>query len=176
MHTGADKKLIPHHQKSLRVLNFVNQHNSPLGRSAREQNDSPTITMPQPPYPLHESVRDVLDPEYVEFYNKHIIDKQQVHYQPESASRKSGSLIPGAGPIQKVGSTRDFNIKRVESHGSDVAVRVFTPEGKSPTDGWPATMYFHGGGWVLGNIETENVVASHICSRAKCVVISVDYR
>lgn len=37
-------------------------------------------------------------------------------------------------------------------------------------------MYFHGGGWVIGNIDTENAVCTSICARGKCVVISVDYR
>lgn len=45
---------------------------------------------PVPPYPLHESVVDKLDPEYVAFYNKHIINQQQVPYQPVAASRTSG--------------------------------------------------------------------------------------
>ncbi|KAI1042028.1 hypothetical protein LB505_012175 [Fusarium chuoi] len=65
----------------------------------------------QPPYPLHESVLDRIDPEYAAFYNKHIIDKQQVHLQPVEASRSSGILIPGSGPLQPVASTIDYAIK-----------------------------------------------------------------
>ncbi|KAK4548025.1 hypothetical protein LTR36_010745 [Oleoguttula mirabilis] len=133
-------------------------------------------TTPQPPYPIHHSVKGRLDPEYVAFYNEHIINNQQVHYQPEAASRMSGTLLPGAGPAQTVGTTHDYAIKRVESSGPDVAVRVFTPEGENPLEGWPVVMYFHGGGWVLGNINTENVICSHICQRARSVVVSVDYR
>jgi acetyl esterase/lipase len=131
---------------------------------------------PQPPYPIHESVKDPLDPEYVAFYNECIITAQQVHCQPVAASRTSGTLIPGAGPAQPVGSIKDYSIKRSESTGPDVAVRVFTPEGEKPEGGWPVVLYFHGGGWVLGNINTENVVCSHICNRAGVVVVGVDYR
>lgn len=130
----------------------------------------------QPPYPLHDSVRDKLDPEYVRFYNKHIIHNQQVHYQPVYASRSSGVLIPGAGPKLEVGKTEDLKFHRRETEGLDVQVRVFTPTGKTPANGWPAMVYFHGGGWVLGNIDTENVVSTNLCARASCVVISVDYR
>ncbi|KAJ5670838.1 uncharacterized protein N7477_006201 [Penicillium maclennaniae] len=103
---------------------------------------------PQPPYPLHESVRDLLDPEYVAFYNKHVINNQQVHLQPVAASRTSGVLIPGAGPMLE----------------------------NPPAGGWPVMLYFHGGGWVLGNIDTENVVCSNLCVRGNCVVVTVDYR
>lgn len=38
----------------------------------------------------------------------------------------------------QVGSVEDFKLSKCE-------VRVFTPEGSSPADGWPALLYFHGG-------------------------------
>ncbi|KAK3314384.1 Alpha/Beta hydrolase protein [Apodospora peruviana] len=130
----------------------------------------------QPPYPLHESVVDRIDAEYAAFYNKHIIDKQPVHLQPIEVSRSSGVLNPGAGPLQPCGSTDDWSITRVESEGPDVKVRCFTPIGEPPEAGWPVCVYIHGGGWVLGNIDTENVIATHLCARGKSVVVSVDYR
>lgn len=131
---------------------------------------------PYPPYPLHPSVRDKLDPTYREFYEKHIYDKQQVHLQPVPASRTSGILIPGGGDLLKVGKTQDLSVRRRESDGPDVPIRVFTPEGTRPERGWPGMVYYHGGGWVLGNIDTENVVCTNLCKRARCVVITVDYR
>lgn len=131
---------------------------------------------PYPPYPLHESVIDKLDPVYRDFYNKYIYDKQQVHLQPVSASRTSGILIPGGGSKFPVGKTEDFSINRRETEGPNVPVRVFTPEDEKPEGGWPVMVYYHGGGWVLGNIETENVVCTNLCGRVGCVVVSVDYR
>ena len=132
--------------------------------------------MPQPPYPLHPTIDHRIDPEYKAFYNANVIDKQQVHYQSVEANRSSGILIPGAGPLIPVAKTQDFAIQRKESQGPDVKVRCFTPEGEKPAKGWPVLIYFHGGGWVLGNIDTENVVSTNICARGKCVVVSVDYR
>ncbi|KAF7719055.1 Alpha/beta hydrolase fold-3 domain-containing protein [Penicillium ucsense] len=130
----------------------------------------------QPPYPLHDSVKHLLDPEYVDFYNQHLIDRQQVHLQPVAASRTSGVLIPGAGPMLQVGKTHDLLVPRQASQGPAVPIRVFTPPGQAPANGWPVMLYFHGGGWVLGNINTENVVCSNLCVRGNCVVITVDYR
>ncbi|KAF4632972.1 hypothetical protein G7Y89_g5151 [Cudoniella acicularis] len=137
---------------------------------------SVTPSGPQPPYPLHESIKDKLDPVYAAFYNKHIIHQQQVHLQPVYASRTSGILIPGGGPQLLVGKKEDILIRRRETKGPDILVRVFTPEGEKPRNGWPLMVYYHGGGWVLGNIETENTVCSHLCNRARCVVVTVDYR
>lgn len=132
--------------------------------------------MAQPPYPLHASITPRLDAVYTTFYNTHIIDKQQVHLQPVSASRTSGILLPGGGPKLPVGSTQDISIPRTSTPGPPVSLRIFTPEGQRPEKGWPVTVWLHGGGWVLGNIDTENTVSTNLCARAKTVVISVDYR
>lgn len=137
----------------------------------------------EPPYPLHPSVAARVHPEYAAFYNKYIINMQQVHLQPVSASRVGGVIIPGGGKILPVGKTEDFSIERVATKDAAAAkdagpvkVRVFTPEGSPPAGGWSVFLYFHGGGWVLGNIDTENTVCSNICARAGVVVVSVDYR
>ncbi|WYZ35941.1 hypothetical protein EsH8_X_000588 [Colletotrichum jinshuiense] len=132
--------------------------------------------MPEPPYPLHPSVIDRINPEYKDFYNKHVFDKQVVHHQPISASRASGTLIPGAGPKLEVASSEDIHIPRKETSGPDILIRAFTPLGDRPAKGWPLSFWFHGGGWVLGNIDTENVIATHLCNRGKSVVVCVDYR
>ncbi|KAI0890962.1 alpha/beta hydrolase fold-domain-containing protein [Annulohypoxylon nitens] len=131
---------------------------------------------PVPPYPLHESVVDRIDSQYAAFYNKHIYNNQQVHLQPIEASRASGTLIPGAGPLSPVAKAEDYFILRAETTGPRVRVRAFTPHGDKPEGGWPVCVYFHGGGWVLGTIDTENVIATNLCARSKCVVVAVDYR
>jgi hypothetical protein len=153
------------------TLNYTNQKKTNTFKMS-----SQTPLGPQPPYPIHPSIKGKLDPIYADFYNKHIFDKQQVHLQPVAASRTSGVLLPGAGPQLPVGKIEDFQIRRTQTEGPDVPIRVFTPEGEKPEDGWPVMIYYHGGGWVLGNIDTENVVCSNLCARANCVVITVDYR
>jgi triacylglycerol lipase len=127
-------------------------------------------------YPIHESVRDRIHPEYKEYYNTHLIDKPPTHLVPIEKSRASGNFIPGSGPLVPVGRTEEHCVKRVASSGRDVLVRCFIPEGVKPADGWPVLIYFHGGGWVLGNLDTENSIITNICARAEAVVISVDYR
>jgi acetyl esterase len=52
-------------------------------------------------------------------------------------------------------------------------VRIYTPEATSPA---PALVYFHGGGWVICDLDTHDVVCRAIAHRAGAVVVSVDYR
>ncbi|MBW2272064.1 MAG: alpha/beta hydrolase [Deltaproteobacteria bacterium] len=56
----------------------------------------------------------------------------------------------------------------------ELRVRVYTPEGEGEV--WPALLYIHGGGFCLGNIETEHFGAAAAALAAEAVVVSVDYR
>jgi acetyl esterase len=52
-------------------------------------------------------------------------------------------------------------------------VRTYRPEGKGP---FPALLYLHGGGWVVGDLESHDDVCRSLARRTPCVVVSVDYR
>lgn len=55
----------------------------------------------------------------------------------------------------------------------DVPVRLYRPELKGSP---PVLVYFHGGGWVLGSLETHDAICRTLANAARCVVVSVDYR
>jgi acetyl esterase len=40
----------------------------------------------------------------------------------------------------------------------------------------PVLVFFHGGGWVVGNVESHDTMCRHLANRAGCAVVSVDYR
>jgi len=52
-------------------------------------------------------------------------------------------------------------------------LRIYTPDTPAPR---PTLVYFHGGGWVLCNLDTHDVVCRALCRASGAVVISVDYR
>ena len=57
--------------------------------------------------------------------------------------------------------------------GGEITVRVYTPDGDGP---FPAHVYFHGGGFWLGDLDFSDGTCRELCDGAKCVVVSVDYR
>ena len=54
-----------------------------------------------------------------------------------------------------------------------VPARVYRPEGDGP---FPMVMMFHGGGWVIGDLDTADRQSREVCRGARALVVSVDYR
>lgn len=55
-----------------------------------------------------------------------------------------------------------------------VPVRIYEPPG--PARELPVLVYFHGGGWVYGSLDTHDGVCRALCARTPCLVVAVDYR
>ncbi|MEY2460863.1 MAG: acetyl esterase [Acidimicrobiaceae bacterium] len=58
----------------------------------------------------------------------------------------------------------------------DVLVRVYAPDGATPSGGRPALLDIHGGGFVVGSIEMEHGAAAQIVRELGAVVAVVEYR
>ncbi|AIT80574.1 hypothetical protein JI59_12740 [Novosphingobium pentaromativorans US6-1] len=63
--------------------------------------------------------------------------------------------------------------RTIPGPAGDIAVRVYTPNGEGP---FPLLVYYHGGGYVLGNLDIADPICRALASGAGCVVMSVDYR
>jgi acetyl esterase len=57
-----------------------------------------------------------------------------------------------------------------------VALRAYRPAGSKPDQPLPALLYIHGGGWVIGDLDTHDVLCRQLANGARCAVYSVDYR
>lgn len=77
-----------------------------------------------------------------------------------------------AGPVDKMPADISHRTLKVGPTG-EVKIRIVRPAGVS--DKLPAVMYFHGGGWVLGNENTHDRLARQIANKAEAAVIFVDY-
>lgn len=72
--------------------------------------------------------------------------------------------------VIEVGSVQDTTVSGAEG---DLRARVYRPEADGPA---PTIVLFHGGGWVIGDIETHDAMARTLCRDCEAVVVSVDYR
>jgi len=73
---------------------------------------------------------------------------------PEPVGKISHVLIPGPA-------------------SGEILARVYTPKGDGP---FPVLVYFHGGGWVIANLDVYEPSCRALCNAAECVVVSVAYR
>lgn len=71
-----------------------------------------------------------------------------------------------------VGEVRDLQAEG--PHGA-IPLRLYRPAGAAAAP-LPVLVYFHGGGWVIGDLDTHDVVCRTLCAGSGCAVVAVDYR
>jgi len=68
-------------------------------------------------------------------------------------------------------------VARVEDRATDgVPLRLYRPRGSAAEAVLPALVYFHGGGWVIGDLDTHDSLCRQLCNASGCAVVAVDYR
>lgn len=92
--------------------------------------------------------------------------------QPSAADAVKALLKKQNKPIdpEAVGTVRDIVIP---GPVAALPARVYTPKGTGP---FPVLVYWHGGGWVIADINTYDSSCRALCNAANCVVVSCDYR
>jgi len=84
-------------------------------------------------------------------------------FHTEDAAPLNGEPVPVAAVADQA----------VPGPGGDLPVRVYTPEGEPP---FPIVVFFHGGGWVVGTLDTYDPLCRALAAAVPAVVVSVDYR
>jgi len=75
-----------------------------------------------------------------------------------------------AGEVEEVAHVED---RHLPGPGGSISFRLYSP---APDRTLPALLYIHGGGWVVGDLDTHDSVCRAIARRAECVVLALDYR
>jgi acetyl esterase len=70
------------------------------------------------------------------------------------------------------------NVQALEAPGpaGPIPLRAYRPLGSAATEALPALVYFHGGGWVIGDLDTHDTLCRELCNLSGCAVVAVDYR
>jgi acetyl esterase len=92
-------------------------------------------------------------------------------FSPEEARKLAiESLKLAGGTMEPVHSIENL---RIPGPDGEIPIRIYTPDAPAPR---PALVYFHGGGWVVCDLDTHDVVCTAMARRAGAVVVAVDYR
>jgi acetyl esterase len=89
---------------------------------------------------------------------------------PEEARVSMRARTAALGPFEEVAAVADHD---VPVEGGRITVRVYAPGGVGPH---PALVFYHGGGWVIGDLDTHDGICRSLANAAGSVVASVDYR
>ncbi|GAA1735983.1 alpha/beta hydrolase [Aeromicrobium alkaliterrae] len=82
--------------------------------------------------------------------------------------RSSTQLAGGTPPI---GAVTD---RFIDGPGGRLGLRFYTPRDLSGAS--PALVFFHGGGWIYGDLESHDALCRHLAETAQVRVVAVDYR
>lgn len=97
-------------------------------------------------------------------------DMNQLYSMTPDEARENFLIRAWLGEKVESVSGKDISIS---NQGAQLSARVYIPEGTAP---FPILIYFHGGGFVLGNLDEFEPFCTMLADGASCIVISVDYR
>jgi acetyl esterase len=73
------------------------------------------------------------------------------------------------GERTTVGAVED---RQISGPTGMIPLRIYTPEGSGP---FPVLVYFHGGGWIRGGLESHDRICRALTAGADCIIVAVDY-
>lgn len=66
--------------------------------------------------------------------------------------------------------------RRIPGPGSHLPLRIYHPREPKPGEKLPVLVWYHGGGFVIGDLETHDSACRLLANQADCIVVAVDYR
>jgi acetyl esterase len=96
-------------------------------------------------------------------------------FGPESTpeGRRAAMIAATSNPAFPKHPVYNVTDRTIPGPAGDIPVRVYRP---SAATGLPLLVWFHGGGWVTGNLDTHDQLGRLLCDAVGAVVVSVDYR
>ncbi len=89
---------------------------------------------------------------------------------PASAGRELYRMMRPLLPDAPIGRSED---RQIPGRSGKIAIRIYTPAGTGPK---PVFVNYHGGGWVIGDLDTSDAACRDLANGIDCIVVSVDYR
>lgn len=74
---------------------------------------------------------------------------------------------------KSIESVRRVVDQQISGPHGEIPIRIYLPDSSEPL---PILLYFHGGGWMVGSLESHDHICRAMANRAQAIVVSVDYR
>src|SRR4051812_20207399 len=87
--------------------------------------------------------------------------------------RRASMIAATANPAFPKHPVHDTYDRLLPTREGSLPVRVYRPRAE---EGLPLLVWYHGGGWVTGNLDTHDQLCRLLCDDANVVIVSVDYR
>ncbi|KAI0514469.1 alpha beta hydrolase fold-3 domain-containing protein [Xylaria bambusicola] len=137
---------------------------------------------------LQPSIAERLDPVYLDIYNRYQAPRMrcdQVPYEVYKENKEAYSFPTAkvTGPRPEVASNTIYRVPVSHPEG-EVDVQVYVPTAEAISNGGLASsegrlsalVNFHGGGFVIGDLNSDEPLVRQLCQGAGCVVVNADYR
>jgi acetyl esterase len=126
--------------------------------------------------PLPHETAAALDPQAKAVIDLVIKSGRPPYHQlsPKDARQMFRDTRPASTPPPpEIGEVRDL---KSDTPVGPIPLRLYRPQGVPRTTALPVLVYFHGGGWVIGDLDTHDVLCRQVTAGAGISVIAVDYR
>jgi len=100
------------------------------------------------------------------------LSAQEARKQPSPADAAMAVMTEHHLPMSP--NNTDTTGKDIAVKGAQIHLRIYTP--KTGKNSYPVIVYYHGGGWVIADLNTYNASAQGLANQAEAVVVSVAYR
>ena len=112
-----------------------------------------------------------LDPQAQTFLDQlAALNAPPINQLPPELARQEPRALLGLAQPEPVAEVENRTIPGPQG---DIPVRIYTPEGNGP---FPVLVFFHGGGWVICDLDTHDEACRSLANGTPCIVVSVDYR
>jgi acetyl esterase len=115
-----------------------------------------------------------LDPVLRDARERRLRDGLRPLYEMSLAEARAADLASIQADRGTAEPATDVRALRVAGADGDLDARLYRPAGATPPH--PVVVYFFGGGWTLGSLETCDGICRRLCAGAGCAVVSVGYR
>ncbi|MBA2288517.1 MAG: alpha/beta hydrolase [Ktedonobacteraceae bacterium] len=94
-----------------------------------------------------------------------------LHEQSVNEARQAIAALDRMGDTPE--HIHSIENRSIPGPAGTIPIRIYSPEGQGP---FPILVFFHGGGWVICDLDTHDPACRILANAAHCIIVSVDYR